>query len=49
MHFESPDVIRPGTYAFTEVTRAGAHHLNGRLVEVTHEATHKRRLAVTAT
>jgi tRNA-2-methylthio-N6-dimethylallyladenosine synthase len=49
VHFESPEIIRPGTYAFTEITRAGAHHLNGRLVEVTQEATHKRRLAVTAT
>jgi tRNA-2-methylthio-N6-dimethylallyladenosine synthase len=49
VHFESPEVIRPGTYAFTEITRAGAHHLNGRLVEVTQEATHRRRLAVTAT
>jgi tRNA-2-methylthio-N6-dimethylallyladenosine synthase len=47
VHFPSPAIIRPGTYAFTEITDAGAHHLNGRLVEVTHEATHRRRLAVT--
>jgi tRNA-2-methylthio-N6-dimethylallyladenosine synthase len=48
VHMHAPDVLRPGTYATAEITGAGPHHLMGRFIEVTQEASHKRRLTVTA-
>ena len=48
VHFSAPTVLRPGTYVDVEITRAAPHHLEGRLVEVTAEPTHRRRIAVHA-
>ena len=46
VHFQSPTNLRPGTYATVFMTRAAPHFLQGRLVEVLQEATHKIRIPV---
>ena len=46
VHFVAPEPMRPGTYATVEVTRAAPHFLEGQLVEVLAEATHKVRIPV---
>ncbi len=46
VHFTSPQPLRPGTYATVEITRGAPHFLEGRFVEVLHEATHKIRIPV---
>ncbi len=46
VHF-APDVpLRPGTYASVEVTRAAPHFLEGRLLDVHAEPTHRIRIPV---
>ncbi len=47
VHFRS-DPLRAGTFADILITRAGAHHLSGEMLEVTARPRHKTRLAVTA-
>ena len=46
VHFAVPRALRPGTYATVEITRGAPHFLEGRFVEVLHEATHKIRIPV---
>ena len=46
VHFDAPQPMRPGTYATVEITRGAPHFLEGRFVEVLHEATHKIRIPV---
>jgi tRNA-2-methylthio-N6-dimethylallyladenosine synthase len=48
VHFAPPRPLRPGTYAEVEITDAAPHHLIGRFVAVTREATHKVRIPVAA-
>ena len=48
VHFRPEHPVRPGTYADVEITGAAPHHLTGRLVEVTAEATHRTRIPVVA-
>ena len=48
IHFPSPTPIRTGSYALVEVTAAAAHHLQGRLHDVVHVATHRTRIPVAA-
>ena len=48
VHFSSPSALRPGAYADLEVTDAAPHHLTGRLVAVTAEASHRIRIPVVA-
>ncbi|MDJ0769837.1 MAG: tRNA (N6-isopentenyl adenosine(37)-C2)-methylthiotransferase MiaB [Ilumatobacter sp.] len=48
VHFAPPSPIRTGSYATVEITRAAPHHLEGRLVELTSEPTHKLRIPVAA-
>ena len=47
VHFASTEMIRPGSYATVEVTRAAPHHLAGTLVDVHYRSTHKTRIPVT--
>lgn len=47
-HFAAPQPIRRGSYAMVEVTGAALSHLTGSFIEVTHEAQHRRRIAVAA-
>lgn len=44
VHFPVTQPLRPGTYATCEITRGAPHFLEGRLVEVLHEPTHKIRI-----
>lgn len=44
VHFTVNAPLRPGTYATTEITRGAPHFLEGRLVEVLSEPTHKIRI-----
>ena len=44
VHFSVSTPLRPGTYATTEITRGAPHFLEGRLVEVLAEPTHKIRI-----
>ena len=44
VHFPHSEVLRPGTYAFVDITYAAPHFLKGELVEVTHVPTHKVRV-----
>ena len=46
VHFRTDLVLRPGTYATAEITRGAPHYLEGRLVEVIADATHKVRIPV---
>jgi tRNA-2-methylthio-N6-dimethylallyladenosine synthase len=48
VHFESPQPLRPGTFAEVTVTSAGAHHLRGELTSVTASARHRTRIPVVA-
>ena len=48
-HFQTETPLRPGSYATVEITGAAPHHLTGRLVDVVHEARHKRRIALIGT
>jgi tRNA-2-methylthio-N6-dimethylallyladenosine synthase len=48
VHFRPERSLRPGTYAVVEITAAAPHHLTGRLVDVTAEATHRTRIPVVA-
>ena len=48
VHFESPGRLRAGAYATVEVTRAAPHHLVGRFLEQTAEASHVTRIPVAA-
>ncbi len=48
VHFPSPRLLRPGTYARVEVIDAGNHHLMGQLVEVTATPRHRTRIPVVA-
>lgn len=47
VHFEAPMPLRSGSYALVEITNAAPHHLMGRFVELTAEATHRTRIPVT--
>lgn len=47
VHFEAPMLVRSGSYALVEITDAAPHHLRGRFVELTAEATHRTRIPVT--
>ena len=46
VHFRSDVALRPGTYVETEITRGAPHFLEGRLVQVLADATHKIRIPV---
>ena len=46
VHFDAPRALRPGTYATVEITRGAPHFLEGRFIELLHEATHKIRIPV---
>jgi hypothetical protein len=48
VHFSPGRPLRTGAYADVEITGAAPHHLTGRLVEVTAEATHRTRIPVVA-
>jgi tRNA-2-methylthio-N6-dimethylallyladenosine synthase len=48
VHFRPERQVRNGSYALVQVIGAAPHHLTGELVEVTREATHRRRIAVAA-
>ena len=48
VHFASAQALRVGSYALVEVTAAAPHHLSGRLLELTAEPLHKRRIPVLA-
>ena len=48
VHLADACVLRPGTRATAEVTRAGAHSLRGTLVEVVAPARHRTRIPVSA-
>jgi tRNA-2-methylthio-N6-dimethylallyladenosine synthase len=48
VHFESPQPLRPGTFAEVTITSAGAHHLRGELTSVTASARHRTRIPVVA-
>ena len=48
VHFPSKTPLRPGTFAMVEITRGAPHFLEGVLVEVTREATHRIRIPVSA-
>jgi tRNA-2-methylthio-N6-dimethylallyladenosine synthase len=50
VHFgaPAPTPVRSGAYAKVEVTAAAPHHLTGRLLEITAEPLHKRRIPVFA-
>jgi len=49
VHFAPTHPLRSGSYALVEITAAAPHHLVGHLLEVTHEARHRRRIPVVAT
>jgi tRNA-2-methylthio-N6-dimethylallyladenosine synthase len=46
IHFAPTSPIRTGSYATVEVTRAAPHHLEGTLIEITADPTHKLRIPV---
>jgi tRNA-2-methylthio-N6-dimethylallyladenosine synthase len=46
VHFAPTSPMRTGSYATVEVTRAAPHHLEGRLIEITAEPSHKLRIPV---
>jgi tRNA-2-methylthio-N6-dimethylallyladenosine synthase len=46
VHFVPDRPLRAGSYATVEITRAAPHHLEGRFIEVTLEATHRTRIPV---
>jgi tRNA-2-methylthio-N6-dimethylallyladenosine synthase len=46
VHFATPSQLRPGTYCTVYITRAAPHFLQGRLVDILHEPTHKIRIPV---
>ena len=48
VHFAATTPLRPGTYATVEITRGAPHFLEGRLVEVLAEATHRIRIPVSS-
>jgi tRNA-2-methylthio-N6-dimethylallyladenosine synthase len=48
VHFPTPTVLRPGTYAEVRITAAKVNHLRGELIEVTRAARHRIRIPVTA-
>jgi len=48
VHFVARGPIRSGSYATIEVTASGLSHMLGELVEVTHQATHRTRIPVSA-
>jgi len=48
VHFPCDATLRPGTYATVEIVSSARFHLGGRLIEVTDEPTHRRRLDVVA-
>lgn len=48
VHFPSKRPLRPGTFAIVEITRGAPHFLEGVLIEVTREATHRIRIPVSA-
>jgi len=48
VHVPSSGPLRPGAYADIEITDAAPHHLTGRLVAVTAEASHRTRIPVVA-
>jgi tRNA-2-methylthio-N6-dimethylallyladenosine synthase len=46
VHFATPSQLRPGTYCTVYITRAAPHFLQGRLVDIVQEPTHKIRIPV---
>ncbi|NBO53532.1 MAG: tRNA (N6-isopentenyl adenosine(37)-C2)-methylthiotransferase MiaB [Actinobacteria bacterium] len=44
VHFPHKEMLRPGTYAYVDITYAAPHFLKGELVEITHVPTHKVRV-----
>jgi tRNA-2-methylthio-N6-dimethylallyladenosine synthase len=46
VHFRSPELLRPGSYADVTVTAAAPHHLTGTLARVTIPARHRTRIPV---
>ena len=48
VHFPTTQLLRPGTFANVEITRGAPHFLEGVLVEVTREPTHRIRIPVSA-
>jgi len=48
VHFPHHEQLRPGTYAFVDITYAAPHFLKGELVEITHVPTHKVRVPLLA-
>ena len=48
VHFTAPAPLRPGTYASVRIVRGAPHYLEGTLVEVLAEPTHKLRIPIVA-
>ena len=48
VHFDCDEPLRAGTYATVEIVSSARFHLGGRLLEVTAEPSHRRRLDVAA-
>jgi tRNA-2-methylthio-N6-dimethylallyladenosine synthase len=48
VHFDCDEPLRPGTYATVEIVSSARFHLGGRLLEVTAEPSHRRRIDVAA-
>ncbi len=48
VHFRSPELLRPGTFATVEITGASAHFLRGELREVLAAPRHRTRIPVAA-
>jgi tRNA-2-methylthio-N6-dimethylallyladenosine synthase len=44
VHFTPPRPLRPGSYAEVEITGAAPHHLVGRFLDLTADASHKVRI-----
>lgn len=48
VHFDCDEPLRPGTYASVEIVSSARFHLGGRLLTVTAEPSHRRRIDVAA-
>ncbi len=48
VHFRPDVVLRTGSYAMVEITRAAPHHLHGSFVDVVAEPSHRLRIPVAA-
>lgn len=46
VHFPVPVPLRPGAYVSVEITRGAPHFLEGRMLEMLQDASHKIRIPV---